>query len=176
MERSHPSMIHPTAIITDNVEIGKNVIIGAYSVIGTPAECKYRDNKTPSGKVYIGDNTIIREHVTIHAPEHQHGITFIGNNCYIQAHSHIGHDTQLGNHVTIACYGCIGGYNIIHSYCNVGLHAVTHQRTTVKKGTILGANSFSKGVIDEYGVYVGIPSKRIKDNQYILNKLGITLD
>ena len=30
--------IHPTAIIYDNVTIGKNVYIGPYSIIGAPAE------------------------------------------------------------------------------------------------------------------------------------------
>jgi len=167
-------MIHHTAIIYDNVDVGNNVVIGAYSVIGSPAESKGADNVNPKGKVVIGDGTVIREHVTIHSPVSDEGVTSVGKECYIQAHSHIGHDSKIGDFVTIACYACIGGHSILEDHVNIALHAVTHQRTTVKTGTIVGACGFVKGVIDGWGVYVGVPAKRIKDNTYLMDKLGLT--
>ena len=163
-------MIHDTAIVHPNVYLGKNVSIGAFSVVGTPAEVK-GEKGLPQGRVYIGDNTVIREHVTIHSSRHEDGRTKIGSDCYIQAHSHIGHDSYIGNNVTIACFACVGGHNFISDHCNLGLHSVTHQRTTLGEGVMLGANAFGKGILTSYSVYVGTPAKRIKSNIRLLNKL-----
>jgi UDP-N-acetylglucosamine acyltransferase len=165
-------MIHPTAVIYPNVIIGENVTIGAFTVIGSPAESKGHDPVNPIGTVVIGDGTIIREHVTIHAPSRVDGVTRIGKNCYIQAHSHIGHDSILGDNVTLACYACVGGHNKVGDYANFGLHAVSHQFSTIGQGTMIGACAFVKGVVEDWSVYVGVPAKRIKANQYLIDKLS----
>lgn len=166
------SKIHKSAIIHSNVELGEHVEIGAYSVIGGAAEIKNQP-QTPLGTVYIGEGTIIREHVTIHSPREYNGYTYIGNKCYIQAHSYIGHDSKIGNDVTIACYACIGGHTELKDYVNMALHTVSHPRTIIEEGTILGCNSFAKGVLDPWSVYVGNPAKRIKANNYLRKKLGL---
>ena len=53
----------------------------------------------------------------------------------------------------------------------MGLHSVTHQRSTIYKGTMLGANAFAKGELEEWSIYVGTPAKRIASNNYLINKL-----
>lgn len=164
--------IHSTAIVYDNVILGENVSIGAYSIIGAPAEVKGLGLKNV-GKVYIGANTTIREHVTIHSPRNEHSVTYIGENCYIQAHSHIGHDSQVSSYATIACYACLGGHTNMEKHSNMGLHSVTHPRTTISEGTIIGCNSFVKGETESWSVYVGSPAKRIKPNNYLRRKLGL---
>lgn len=165
--------IHHTAIIYPNVILGSNVEIGAYSVIGAPAEIKGQDNSKPLGKVYIGKNTIIREYVTIHSSRKAHGKTYISHSCYIQAHSHIGHDSTVHNNATIACYACLGGHTIMHPFSNLGLHTVTHPRTEIGYGTIIGCNGFAKGKLGHWSVYVGSPAKRIKWNNYLRRKLKL---
>ena len=58
--------IHETAIINwKKVIIGKNNVIGPYSVIGTDAQ---HTSDVSNGKIYIGNNNIIREFTTIHLP------------------------------------------------------------------------------------------------------------
>lgn len=47
-------MIHPTAIVSSRAELGTNVAVGAYSIIGDD--------------VYIGDDSEIASHVVIHGP------------------------------------------------------------------------------------------------------------
>ena len=172
MARDDKNMIHPTAVIYPNVILGKDVVVGAFTVIGSPAECKGLDPVQPIGQVIVGDGTIIREHVTIHSSSKELGYTRIGNNCYIQAHSHIGHDSELGDNVTLACYACVGGHNKVGDYANFGLHAVSHQRSTIGEGTMIGASAFVKGELESWSVYVGVPAKRIKSNDYLLQKLG----
>ena len=164
--------IHRTAIVYDNVILNKGVEIGAYSVIGGAAEIKTQ-KQIPLGIVYIGEGTIIREHVTIHSPRSNNSSTYIGDKCYIQAHSHIGHDSQIGDNVTIACYACIGGHTELEDHVNMALHTVTHPHTRISEGTIVGCNSFAKGELEVWSVYVGTPAKRIKANNYLRRKLGL---
>lgn len=173
-ERSKKNNIHPTAIVYPNVILGDNVYIGAYSVIGAPAEVKGLGLK-PMGLVYIGDKTIIREHVTIHSPRTRHGKTMIGHSCFIQSHSHIGHDCVVNSNSTIACYACLGGHTILDQRANMGLHSVTHPRAKIGEGTIVGCNSFVKGEALDWSVYVGSPAKRIKANNHLRNKLNLPL-
>jgi galactoside O-acetyltransferase len=78
----------------------------------------------------------------------------------------------LGDNVTLACYACVGGHNKVGDYANFGLHAVSHQRSTIGQGTMIGASAFVKGVIDQWSVYVGVPAKRIKANDYLIEKLA----
>lgn len=66
--------INPTAVISENAQIGTDVEIGAYSIIG--------DN------VKLGDNTIVMHHTVIDRD------TKIGKNCTIFPFSSIGTDPQ----------------------------------------------------------------------------------
>lgn len=154
--------IHPTVIIGDNVELGDNNYIGAYCIIGNPAEHKKYWNE-PKGKVIIGNNNIITGLVTIDAGTQD--VTYIKNNCFIMKHSHIGHDCIIQNNVTISCGAKIGGHSIIKENSNIGLNAVLHQFTTIEEGCMIGASAFIKGMTEEYSKYAGVPARKIGVNK-----------
>lgn len=116
------------------VEIGDRCRVGHGSVIGSPPQdLKYREG-TPSG-VRIGNDTVIREHVTIHRSAREHGRTEIGDGNLIMASSHIAHDCRLGNHIVVINYAgltghvevedfaVIGGLTGIHQFARVGAYA-----------------------------------------------------
>ena len=155
------NFIHPTAIIGENVILGDNNYIGAYCIIGDPAEHKkFWDEQ--KGKVYIGDNNIITGLVTIDAGTKD--ITFIGNNCFIMKHAHIGHDCLIKDNVTISCGAKIGGHSIIKNNSNIGLNAVLHQFSIIEQGCMIGASAFFKGQTKEYSKYAGVPAKYLSPN------------
>jgi len=155
------NFIHPTAIIGENVILGDNNYIGAYCIIGDPAEHKkFWDEQ--KGKVYIGDNNIITGLVTIDAGTKD--ITFIGNNCFIMKHAHIGHDCLIKDNVTISCGAKIGGHSIIKNNSNIGLNAVLHQFSIIEQGCMIGASAFFKGQSKEYSKYAGVPAKYLSPN------------
>jgi UDP-N-acetylglucosamine acyltransferase len=163
------NFIHPTAIIGKNVVLGDNNYIGAYCIIGDPAEHKkYWDKEI--GKVYIGDNNIITGLVTIDAGTEE--VTFIGNDCFIMKHAHIGHDCIIQDNVTISCGAKIGGHSIIKAYSNIGLNAVLHQFTTIERGCMIGASAFIKGATEEFSKYAGVPAKKIGTNEYSRNLIN----
>jgi UDP-N-acetylglucosamine acyltransferase len=160
------NIIHPTAIIGKNVILGDNNYIGAYCIIGDPAEHKKHWDEE-KGKVYIGNNNIITGLVTIDAGTKD--ITFIGNNCFIMKHAHIGHDCLIQDNVTISCGAKIGGHSIVKTNSNIGLNAVLHQFTTIERGCMIGASAFIKGATEEFTKYAGVPARKIGINEYSRN-------
>jgi UDP-N-acetylglucosamine acyltransferase len=163
------NFIHPTAIIGDNVILGDNNYIGAYCIIGDQAEHKKYWNKD-LGKVLIGNNNIITGLVTIDAGTEQ--ITYIGDNCFIMKHSHIGHDCKINDNVTISCGAKIGGHSIIDKYSNIGLNAVLHQFSIINKGCMIGASAFFKGESESFTKYAGVPARKIGTNEYSRNLIN----
>ena len=163
------NFIHPTAIIGDNVILGDNNYIGAYCIIGDPAEHKKYWGQS-KGKVYIGNNNIITGLVTIDAGTEYS--TVIEDNCFIMKHAHIGHDCEIGNNVTISCGAKIGGHSIIKYYSNIGLNAVLHQFTTIERGCMIGASAFIKGATEEFSKYAGVPARKIGINEYSRNLIN----
>jgi UDP-N-acetylglucosamine acyltransferase len=155
------NFIHPTAIIGNNVILGDNNYIGPYCVIGEPAEHKKYWNQE-KGKVYIGNNNIITGLVTIDAGTEID--TFIGNNCFIMKHAHIGHDCTIFDNVTISCGAKIGGHSIIDQNSNIGLNAVLHQFSIIKEGCMIGASAFFKGESEPYSKYAGVPARFLSPN------------
>ena len=155
------NFIHPTAIIGDNVILGDNNYIGAFCIIGDPAEHKkYWGQK--KGKVIIGNNNIVTGLVTIDAGTEVP--TIIEDGCFIMKHAHIGHDCRIMNNVTISCGAKIGGHSIIGEGSNIGLNAVLHQFSVIKKGCMIGASAFFKGESEVEMKYAGVPARKLGSN------------
>ena len=75
------SWIGPNAVIMDGARIGKNVKIFPGAVIsGDPQDLKFQGEYTLTE---IGDNTIIREYVTINKGTRAKEKTVVGKNCLI---------------------------------------------------------------------------------------------
>ena len=127
--------IHRTAIIHDNVLLGVGNWIGAYTVIGSNGEIRGVNQKDFKGRVVIGDNNVISEHVTIQRPFHGSYITQICNNNIIMAHSHIGHDVFIGSNCEICTGVIIGVYCTIHSNVKIKLGATIRNRLVVEENS-----------------------------------------
>lgn len=156
-------MIHPTAIIYPNVHVGDNVEIGAYCIIGAPAESKRFWNKEGKG-VIIKDNTIITGHCTIDAGTEKP--TIIGSDCFIMKGVHIGHDATIEEGVTLSPHVVIGGHSVVGKATNMGIASVVHQRVNIPNDCMIGMNSTitKKTRMVENGVYVGSPAIFIRSN------------
>jgi UDP-N-acetylglucosamine acyltransferase len=141
-------IVHPFAFIDKDVEIGDKCEIMPYASImkGTrmgsgvkvyqgaivaadPQDFRWKGEQT---YCYIGNNTIIREQVIINRGIKPEGGTRIGDDCFILAESHIGHDSY------------------IHSKCVVGNGATIAGDVDVQSGTILSSN-----VVLHENVHVG---------------------
>lgn len=157
--------IHPTAIIYPNVELGDNITIGAYCIIGAPPENKATWGQ-PSKGVLIADNTIITGHCTIDAGVYKN--TVIGFNCFIMKGVHIGHDSLIGANVTISPHVVIGGHCTIWNNVNMGIGSMVHQKCEVAEGCMIGMGAVitKKTQTNPNCVYVGSPARYLRENKY----------
>ncbi|MBO6212654.1 UDP-N-acetylglucosamine acyltransferase [Algoriella xinjiangensis] len=135
--------IGPNVTIMPGSRIGKNCKIYPGTVIsGDPQDLKYEGEKTLT---YIGDNTTIRECVTVNKGTNALGYTKIGDNCLIMATAHIAHDCVVGNnvvivnavglagHIEVGDYAFIGGYSAVHQFTKIGEHAFIAGATQIRK-------------------------------------------
>ena len=167
------SSVHPEAQIGNNVEIGPfstieaDVIIGDGTWIGPnvtimngarlgsncqvfpgavisaiPQDLKYEGELTT---VEIGDETTIRECVTINRGTKAYGKTVIGKKGLIMAYVHIAHDCIIGDHVIlvnsvalaghveIGDWSIVSGLSAVHQFVKIGEHAMVGGGAMVRK-------------------------------------------
>jgi UDP-N-acetylglucosamine acyltransferase len=135
--------IGPNAIIWDGARLGKNVkVFPAASVSSVPQDLKFAGEKT---ETFIGDNTVIRECVTISRGTTDKFKTVIGKNCLLMAYAHVAHDCIIGNncilanavqvagHVTIDDWAIISGASAVHQFVKVGAHVMLSGGSLVRK-------------------------------------------
>lgn len=158
--------IGPHVHIEGETEIGERCEIHTGAVIGTPPQhIKYRNEKT---KVFIGEETIIREHVTIHRGTAIRGATKIGKRCMLMAYSHIGHDCTIGDEVIMANVASLAGHVEIEKYAVIGGLVGVHQFVRVGELCMLGAGAMVNMDVVPYTCVVGDRAR-----VYGLNLVGI---
>jgi UDP-N-acetylglucosamine acyltransferase len=88
--------------------------------------------------VRVGSGTVIREHVTINRATKAGGETVVGENCFLMAACHVGHDSVVGNSVIIANAVLLAGHVRMADHVFVGGGAVFHQFVRVGEGAMVG--------------------------------------
>jgi UDP-N-acetylglucosamine acyltransferase len=129
--------------IMEGARIGKNCSIFPGSVIAAiPQDLKFDGEDTTAE---IGDNTTIRECVTINRGTTSRMKTKIGSNCLIMAYSHIAHDCVVGDHcifsnnstlaghINIGDHVILAGMTAVHQFCSIGNHAFVAGGSLVRK-------------------------------------------
>jgi UDP-N-acetylglucosamine acyltransferase len=156
-------MIHPSAIIYDNVTIEEDVYIGAYCIIGAPPEWKGREHESKG--VIIKKGARLTGFVSVDAGAER--TTIIGENAYIMKHSYIAHDCIIENNVTLSAGVKIAGYCIIQEGANLGMGVAVHQKCRVPSNVMIGMNSVvtKKSLLLSNQKYAGAPVKNIGTNE-----------
>lgn len=143
VEIGEGTWIGSNVTIMEGARIGKNCRIFPGAVIAaSPQDLKFEGETTT---VEIGNNTTIREFVTIHRGTKDRWKTVVGNNCLIMAYSHIAHDciighncvmsnnTQMAGHVTMDDYAILAGMCAVHQFVKIGKYAFIAGGSLVSK-------------------------------------------
>ncbi|MCA1751150.1 MAG: acyl-ACP--UDP-N-acetylglucosamine O-acyltransferase [Cryomorphaceae bacterium] len=129
--------IMPNAVIMDGARIGRNCRIFPGAVISAiPQDLKFDGEVTT---VEIGDNTTIRECVTVNRGTVDRMKTVVGSNCLIMAYTHLGHDVKIGNHCILANAASVAGHVTINDY------AILEGVVAVQQFVTIGAHAFVAG-------------------------------
>jgi UDP-N-acetylglucosamine acyltransferase len=143
VEIGEGSWIGSNVTIYPGARIGKNVRIFPGAVISAiPQDLKFGGEMTTAE---IGDNSTIRECVTINRGTSDKLKTVIGKNCLIMAYVHVAHDcfigdhcilansVQMAGHVTVGDFAIIGGSSAIHQFATIGAHVMISGGSLVRK-------------------------------------------
>lgn len=152
----HPTaIIHPKAQVHPSVEVGAYAIIdefvkigagckvehhvclqghttigegnsfGVGSVIGgAPQDLKYQGAPT---RLFIGNGNVFREMVTVHCSNKMEEDTTIGDECFLMANSHVGHNAHVGSHVILANAALIAGHVQVEDRAFISGNTAIHQ-------------------------------------------------
>jgi UDP-N-acetylglucosamine acyltransferase len=184
------NLIHPTAIIQGEVDIGDGNEIGPYSVlygplkigngnwigphvtIGTPGQ----DTRNPrydssQSRIEIGNNNIIREYTAIQKPCYR-DITSIGNGVFLMQSVHVPHDAIIQDDVVITPMVVMGGIVRILTGATLAVGCSVHQYSIVGHYSIVAMGAALTKNVRPFSKYV--PGKIISVNDYAVNKHGFS--
>ncbi len=177
VEIDEGTWIGSNVTIMDGARIGKNCKIFPGAVIGAiPQDLKFEGEETTVG---IGDNTIIREFVTVNRGTKATYKTVIGSNCLLMAYVHVAHDCKIGDncilanvatlagHIVIDHYAIVGGLSAVHQYVNIGTHVMISGGSLVRKDV----PPYTKAARDPLS-FVGINSIGMRRRGYSNEKIN----
>lgn len=173
--------IGPNVTIMDGARIGKNCKIFPGAVISAiPQDLKFNGEITTAE---VGDNTTIRECVTINRGTVAKDKTVVGSNCMLMAYAHVAHDCIIGNNVIIgnACqiageveiddFAILSGLVAVHQFVRIGGHVMVSGGSLVRKDV----PPYVKAAHEPLS-YVGVNSIGLRRRKFDNNKINEILD
>lgn len=140
--------IGPGAVLMNGARVGKNCKIYPGAVIaGEPQDLKYRGEESTAE---IGDNTTIREYVTVNRGTAASGKqrTIVGSGCLLMSYVHVAHDCKVGDNIILAGYtglagevevgdwAIVGGGTVVHQFVKIGMHCMISGGSKVGKDVL----------------------------------------
>ncbi len=148
--------VGPYCVVEADVEIGEGTRLDAHVVAhrGTRLgrDCHVhagvvlghtpmvRNQVTRASGVEVGDRTVFFPHVTVERAHGEGELTRLGPDCFIMTEVHIGHNSVLGQGVTLASGVALGGFSVDEDYAFLGAGAGQHQHVRVGRLAMVGGN------------------------------------
>lgn len=147
--------LHSHVVIRGNTQIGARTIIYSHAVLG--GEAQMRSRKPSPEKLVVGVDNVIRESVTISTGSHSgRGVTLIGDRNYLMAASHVAHDCQVGNDVTLANGVQLGGHVVVGDGVNMGGLSAAQQFGRIGRYAFVSGLSGVTTDVIPYGIAIGL--------------------
>jgi UDP-N-acetylglucosamine acyltransferase len=140
------TLVQSHAVIEGVVRLGSDNQIGHGAIIGgLPQDLNFKPGTRSS--VEIGHRNIIREHATIHRGSAPDSVTRIGDDNFLMAGAHLGHNCALGSKIIIANNCLLGGHVVVEDGAFLGGGCVFHQFMRIGQLAIAqGLSAFSKDI------------------------------
>jgi UDP-N-acetylglucosamine acyltransferase len=184
----HPSaVVHPSAIGAKGVEIGPYCIVGEHVTIGAGSKllahvvvnghttlgeevivhpfasigATSQDRKAADEISYtkIGNRTIIREYASIHRATGRQASTVIGDDCLLLAYTHVAHNCNIGNDVTMSNLAQVAGQVVIEDHAGIGGMVGVHQDVRIGAYAFVGGMTRITRDVPPYFLAEGNPAE-----------------
>ncbi len=164
--------IMPHVFLDGWTTIGENCTIFPFASIGSQTQdLKYKGAVT---FVEIGDNTTLREYVTVNSGTNEGDVTRVGARCHIMAYSHVAHQCIVGNGVIISNAGTLAGHVVVEDNAVIGGLCGIHQFVRIGRLCIIGGCSKATQDIPPFMMADGNPATIHGLNTIGLQRHGIT--
>lgn len=164
----------PRVTLERNVKLAQRVRIGVGAVLGSdPQDIAYKGEET---WVEVGPDTVIREFVTVNRGTKASGTTRVGARCFLMTYSHLGHDCQVGDDVTIANSTEISGHVIIQDHASISGLVAVHQFVTIGTHCFVGGATRVNQDVPPYVKAVGNPMELYGLNAVGLRRAGFSAE
>ena len=140
--------IHSNVALYPGTRIGEDCEVFPGAVLGVvPQDLKFDNEYTT---VEIGNNTKIRECVTIHRGTSDKMKTAVGDNCLLMTYVHVAHDCQIGNNVILASYTGLSGHVIIDDFAILEGKVAAQQFAHIGRHAFIGGASLIRKDVPPY--------------------------
>lgn len=179
------TIIQGRVVIGPDTEIGPHVVIKEFTTIGArcrifqfaslgeiPQDLKFRGEES---QLIIGDDTIIREFVTMHrGTAGGGGVTRVGNNNLFMAYAHVAHDCIVGHGVIMSNAATLGGHILVEDKAILGGLAAVHQFSRIGRHAFVGGASAVARDVPPYTIVFGNRAKLVGLNLVGLKRSGFS--
>ena len=150
--------LHTGAVLKNGCRIGNDNQFYEYAVMaGLPQDTGF--DKHASTLVRIGNNNEFREYTTVNrATQKENGVTILGNNNYLMAHAHIGHDCVLTDNIIMVISSGIAGHVHVGKCAFISGGVMVHQFTSIGEYAMIGGNAKITQDVLPYFITDGIPA------------------
>lgn len=174
------TVIGPHCVIDGNTSIGEGNRIFSGAQIGVISQDLKHDDRF-RGRVDIGDQNMIREHVTISAATmsgdaDRDRVTSIGNKCLFMAYSHVAHDCHVGSGVVMANCVSLAGHVDVEDKVIIGGLSGIHQECKLGRLAFIGGLTRVAKDVPPYMIVEGNPAKCYGPNVVGLQRNGFDAD
>jgi UDP-N-acetylglucosamine acyltransferase len=183
-------IVHPTAVIEDNVEIGPDCEIGAYAVIkrftkigarnrifehavlgGEPQDLKFRGERS---FLEIGDDNVIREFCTLHRANGEGEKTRIGSRNFFMVGVHIAHNCMIGDDNILANEVALAGHITLEDHVFISNNVGAHQFVRMGRFAMVGGKSKIVQDVLPFFITDGNPARLRGVNSVGLRRAGFS--
>ena len=138
------SIVQSHVVIEGDVAIGTGNFIGHGAIIGAPPQ-DLSFSPERRTKVEIGNDNVIREYCTIHRGSPDGSVTKLGDNNFLMAGAHVGHNCAVGNNVVIANNCLLAGHVRVDDGAFLGGGSTFHQYMHIGRLVMVqGSSAFGK--------------------------------
>tara|TARA_B100000035_G_scaffold315117_1_gene333965 strand:- start:3164 stop:3934 length:771 start_codon:yes stop_codon:yes gene_type:complete len=165
------TVIREHAIIRENTTIGKNNTIFQHATIGEIPQDLKFNNELT--KCTIGDNNIFREYCSIHKGT-MDGIsdTRIGTGNLFMAYTHVAHDCIIGDNCILSNGASLAGHVNLDSNVSLGGFTLVHQFCHIGEHAFSGLGTVISQDVTPYTLVAGNHAKAYKINSVGLKRKG----
>lgn len=166
--------LDPYAVVGPHTQLGPRCHVFSFAVVGGPAQDRRTDPDAPFRLICGADNRFREGSTLSRGTAHGGETTRVGDGGLFMAHAHVGHDCQLGDHVTLANGVSLAGHVEVGDRVSLGGHAAVHQFCRLGALAFIAANAMISRDVPPYCLAAGDRARLNGLNRVGLERAGLS--